>query len=77
MLLHGHGTTHTLRKKNNVYTSATSGGPWLTCNAAIWNTIHSGKISLEKIVEKMCINPAKIISVKKSGFNQGRLILQI
>jgi len=29
---------------------------------------RQGKISIEKIVEKMCHNPAKIFKIKKRGF---------
>lgn len=29
---------------------------------------HQGKISIEKIVEKMCHNPAKIFKIEKRGF---------
>ena len=29
---------------------------------------HDGLISLEKIVEKMCHNPAKLFRIKKRGF---------
>ena len=60
---------HTLEEKNNVYTSAPSGGPLVQhALPAMLEYYHSGKISLEKIVEKMCHNPAKLFQVKKRGF---------
>tara|TARA_R110002049_G_scaffold22561_3_gene80723 strand:+ start:432 stop:1769 length:1338 start_codon:yes stop_codon:yes gene_type:complete len=60
---------HTLEEKNNVYTSAPSGGPLVQhALPAMLEYYHSGRISLEKIVEKMCHNPAKLFQVKKRGF---------
>ena len=60
---------HTLEEKNNVYTSAPSGGPLVQhALPAMLERYHSGKISLEKIVEKMCHNPAKLFQIKKRGF---------
>lgn len=60
---------HTLEEKNNVYTSAPSGGPLVQhALPAMLEYYHSGKISLEKIVEKMCHNPAKLFQVKNRGF---------
>ncbi|PXX31619.1 dihydroorotase [Arenibacter sp. ARW7G5Y1] len=60
---------HTLEEKNNVYTSAPSGGPLVQhALPAMLERFHSGQISLEKIVEKMCHNPAKLFQIKKRGF---------
>ena len=60
---------HTLEEKNNVYTSAPSGGPLVQhALPAMLEKYHDGKISLEKIVEKMCHNPAKLFQIKKRGF---------
>ena len=60
---------HTLEEKNNVYTSAPSGGPLVQhALPAMLEKYHGGKISLEKIVEKMCHNPAKLFQIKKRGF---------
>ncbi|RAJ13705.1 dihydroorotase [Arenibacter echinorum] len=60
---------HTLEEKNNMYTSAPSGGPLVQhALPAMLEKYHSGKISLEKIVEKMCHNPAKLFQIKKRGF---------
>ena len=35
---------------------------------AMLDLYHDGLISLEKIVEKMCHNPAKLFRIKKRGF---------
>jgi dihydroorotase len=60
---------HTLEEKNNVYTSAPSGGPLVQhALPAMLESYHSGQISLEKIVKKMCHNPAKLFQIKKRGF---------
>ena len=60
---------HTLEEKNNVYTSAPSGGPLVQhALPAMLEKYHDGKISLEKIGEKMCHNPAKLFQIKKRGF---------
>jgi dihydroorotase len=60
---------HTLEEKNNVYTVAPSGGPLVQhALPALLEYYHSGKISLERIVEKMCHNPAKLFQVEKRGF---------
>ncbi|MFK5972594.1 MAG: dihydroorotase [Flavobacteriaceae bacterium] len=60
---------HTLKEKNNVYTKAPSGGPLVQhALPAMLEKYHEGAISIEKIVEKMCHNPAKLFQVKKRGF---------
>lgn len=60
---------HTLEEKSNVYTSAPSGGPLVqhALNAMI-QAHKQGKISLEKIAQKMCHNPARLFRVKDRGF---------
>jgi dihydroorotase len=60
---------HTLEEKDNVYTKAPSGGP-LVQHAlnAIFEKIKDGTISIEKAIEKMCHNPAKIFKIDKRGF---------
>ena len=60
---------HTLDEKENVYTKAPSGGPLVQhALPAILNKFQEGKISLEKIVEKMCHNPAILFQIKKRGY---------
>ncbi len=60
---------HTLEEKNNPYTSAPSGGPLVQhAVVAMFEAFHQGKISVEKIVEKMAHNPAKIFKIDRRGF---------
>jgi dihydroorotase len=60
---------HTLEEKNQPYSSAPSGGPLVQhAVIAMFEAFHQGKISVEKIVEKMCHNPAKIFQIEKRGF---------
>ncbi|NND11247.1 MAG: dihydroorotase [Flavobacteriaceae bacterium] len=60
---------HTLDEKNNVYTKAPSGGPLVQhALVAMLENYHSGRISLEKMVEKMCHNPAILFDVEKRGY---------
>lgn len=60
---------HTLDEKNNVYTIAPSGGPLVQhALPAMLENYHSRKINLEKIVEKMCHNPARLFQINKRGF---------
>jgi dihydroorotase len=60
---------HTKEEKKNVYTKAPSGGPLVQhALPAMLQMHHQGKISLEKIVEKMCHNPAILFQIEKRGF---------
>ena len=60
---------HTLEEKNNVYTKAPSGGPLVQhALVAMFEAHHQGKISIEKLVEKMCHNPAILFQVEKRGY---------
>jgi dihydroorotase len=60
---------HTIDEKNNVYTKAPSGGPLVQhALVAMLEAHHQGKISIEKIVEKMCHNPAILFQVEKRGY---------
>ncbi|WP_020533669.1 dihydroorotase [Flexithrix dorotheae] len=60
---------HTLEEKNNSYFKAPSGGPLVQHSLQALIDFHkSGKISLEKIVEKACHNPAKLFQIKERGF---------
>ncbi len=60
---------HTLEEKNNVYTKAPSGGPLVQhALIAMLEMHHRGKISLEKIVQKMCHNPAILFQIEKRGY---------
>ena len=60
---------HTLEEKINPYMTCPSGGPLVQhAVVAMFEAHHQGKISVEKIVEKMCHNPAKIFKIEKRGF---------
>jgi len=60
---------HTLEEKKNPYTSSPSGGPLVQhAVVAMFEAYHQKKISVEKIVEKMAHNPAKLFRVEKRGF---------
>ena len=60
---------HTLEEKKNPYTSSPSGGPLVQhAVVAMFEAYHQKKISVEKIVEKMAHNPAKIFKIERRGF---------
>lgn len=60
---------HTWEEKQNVYTKCPSGGPLVQHSLAVMlENYHQGKISLEKIVEKMAHNPAILFRIEKRGF---------
>jgi dihydroorotase len=60
---------HTLEEKSNPYTTCPSGGPLVQhALVAMMESYFNGKISIEKIVEKMCHNPAKIFKIESRGF---------
>lgn len=60
---------HTLEEKKQVYTKAPSGGPLVQhAFVAMIEMYHRGKISLEKIAEKMCHNPSILFEVEKRGY---------
>lgn len=60
---------HTLEEKSKKYLEAPSGGPLVqhALNVMLEN-VKNGKISLEKIVEKMCHNPAILFQIEKRGY---------
>lgn len=60
---------HTLEEKTNSYFSAPSGGPLVQhALVAMLEFFHQGKISIEKIVEKMCHAPAICFQLSNRGF---------
>jgi dihydroorotase len=60
---------HTLEEKNNSYFKAPSGGPLIQHSlVAMLEFYHQGRISLEKIVQKMCHNPAILFQISRRGF---------
>ncbi|MGB3617303.1 MAG: dihydroorotase [Catalinimonas sp.] len=60
---------HTLAEKENPYLSCPSGGPlvqhWLPGLLHLW---CEGQISLERIVQKACHNPAVLFRIEERGF---------
>lgn len=60
---------HTLKEKSGDYFKTLSGGPLVQhALPAILELYHQGKISLEKIVEKMCHNVAEIYTIVDRGY---------
>ena len=60
---------HTLEEKSNNYFNAPSGGPLVQhALPAMLEFVKNGKISLEKVIEKMCHNPAICFRVEKRGY---------
>lgn len=60
---------HLLSEKENPYLTCPSGAPLVQhALVAMLEFYHKGKISLEKIVEKMCHHPAILYRIDKRGF---------
>lgn len=60
---------HTKEEKANPYTSAPSGGPLVQhALVALMEFVNNGTISMEKLVEKLCHNPAKLFRIQERGF---------
>jgi len=60
---------HTTEEKNNTYFNAPSGGPLVQHSlVAMLELWHRKLISAEKIVEKMCHNPAILFNIRERGF---------
>lgn len=60
---------HTLEEKNNSYFKAPSGLPLVQHSLNVMlEFYHQGKISFEKIIEKMCHAPADCFRVEKRGY---------
>jgi dihydroorotase len=60
---------HTIEEKNNTYFNAPSGGPLVQHSIVAMLEFHrQGKITLEKIEEKMCHNPAILFQIDRRGF---------
>jgi len=52
-----------------MYSKAPSGGPLVQyALLAMLEKVNEGKISIEKVVEKMCHAPAELFQVSKRGF---------
>ncbi|MEJ6749471.1 MAG: dihydroorotase [Flavobacteriales bacterium] len=60
---------HTLDEKDSTYFKAPSGGPLVQhALPAMLEFYKNGDISLERVVEKMCHNPAICFQIEKRGF---------
>lgn len=60
---------HTIEEKEQKYFKAPSGGPLIQHSlVAMLEFYHRGKISLEKIVEKMCHNVADMFDIDRRGY---------
>ncbi len=60
---------HTSEEKQRPFFKAPSGGPMIQHSLqAMLEFSHQHKISVEKVVEKMCHHPATLFRVKKRGF---------
>ena len=60
---------HTLKEKANSYFKCPSGGPLVQhALPAMLELVKQDKINLEKVVEKMCHNPAICFNIEKRGF---------
>ncbi|MEC7877296.1 MAG: dihydroorotase, partial [Bacteroidota bacterium] len=60
---------HTLKEKQNNYLNCPSGGPLVQHSLIVmYEHYLNKKITLQKIVEKMCNNPAKIFKINKRGY---------
>lgn len=60
---------HSLEEKTKPYFQAPSGGPMVQHSlVAVLELCNQGKIALEKVVEKMCHNPAILFKVENRGY---------
>jgi len=60
---------HTLEEKSGTYFNAPSGGPLVQHSlVAAMEFVKSGKMSIEKLVEKMCHNPSILFQIEFRGY---------
>lgn len=60
---------HTMAEKQQSYFSAPSGGPLIQHSlVAMMEFVKQGKITIERMVEKMCHNPAILFRIEDRGF---------
>ena len=60
---------HTVEEKSNVYTKAPSGGPLVQHSLqAMLEFVQQGKLSIERMVEKMCHAPAVCFQIDRRGY---------
>jgi len=60
---------HTIEEKNNIYWNAPSGVPLISHTLYMMLSFYKdGKLSLEKVVEKMCHAPAECFQIAERGY---------
>lgn len=60
---------HTIEEKSNTYFKAPSGGPLVQhALCALLESHEQGRISIERIVEKACHNPAILFKIENRGY---------
>lgn len=60
---------HTIEEKQSKYFESPSGGPMVQhALVAMLELVHRNKLSIEKVVEKMCHAPARLFGIKDRGF---------
>jgi len=60
---------HTWEEKQNSYFGAPSGGPLIQHSlVAMLEFYHQGKMTLERIIDKMCHNPSILFQIEKRGY---------
>jgi len=60
---------HTIEEKQNSYLQAPSGSPMIQHSlVAMLEFVHRKKLTIEKVVEKMCHAPARLFGMKQRGF---------
>ena len=60
---------HTLAEKDNVYTKAPSGGPLVQhALPALLEMCRKTELTIEKVVQKACHNPAVLFDIEKRGY---------
>jgi dihydroorotase len=60
---------HTIEEKQSKYFESPSGGPMVQhALVAMLELVHMNKLTIEKVVEKMCHAPARLFGVRNRGF---------
>lgn len=60
---------HTIEEKQSRYFKSPSGGPMVQhALTAMLELVHRNKLTIEKVVEKMCHAPARLFGVRERGF---------
>ena len=60
---------HTIEEKQSRYFDSPSGGPMVQhALTAMMEFVHEGRMTVEKVVEKMCHAPATLYKIKDRGF---------